>query len=135
MKRAILLLLIFSGVACTSDTTAPPANVLVGTWGGAGLLLTGNRSSVHAEFDCDNAEFPGPLSPNADGEFVLPGTTSHINASVHIGAQGVTSSDTITIEVIRWYPGGNNSQQFTVIRDKPAIMTAFCAVSGNAVAP
>jgi len=135
MKRAVLLLLMFFGVACSSDTTAPPANVLVGTWGGAGLLLTTNRSSVHAQFDCDAAEFPGPLSPNLNGEFVLPGTRSRINASVQIGAQGATSNDTITIEVIRWYPGGNNSQQFTVVRDEPALFTALCALSGDAAKP
>jgi hypothetical protein len=86
---------------------------------------------VHAAFDCDDAEFPGALSPNADGEFVLPGTRSRISASVQIGAQGVASNDTIRIEVIRWYPGGSNSQQFTVVRNKPAIMTALCAVSAN----
>jgi hypothetical protein len=135
MNRAILVWLAFFGVACTSDTTAPPANALVGTWGGPGLLLTANHSSVHAQFDCDDAEFPGPLSPNLDREFVLPGTRSRINASVQIGAQGATSNDTITIEVIRWYPGGNNSQQFTVVRDKPAIMTALCAVSAKGAEP
>jgi hypothetical protein len=104
-------------------------------WGGAGLLLGANRSSVHAAFDCDAAEFPGALSANADGEFVLPGTRSRISASVQIGAQGMASKDTIRIDVIRWYPGGNNSQQFTVVRDKPAIMTALCALSGNAAEP
>ncbi|HEY2851223.1 MAG TPA: hypothetical protein VGJ18_00155 [Gemmatimonadaceae bacterium] len=135
MKRTILVWLAFFGVACTSDTTGPSANVLIGTWGGAGLQLTANRSSVKAEFDCDAAEFLGPLSPNLDGEFVLPATRSHINASVQIGAQGATSNDTIAIEVIRWYPGGNNSQQFTVVRDKPAIMTALCALSANAAKP
>lgn len=134
MRRAVLLWLAFVGVACTSDTTAP-AKVLVGSWGGAGLLLVANRSSVHAAFDCDAAEFPGALSPNADGEFVLPGTKSRISAAVQIGAQGVASKDTIRIDVIRWYPGGNNSQQFTVVRDKPAIMTALCALSGNATEP
>src|SRR6185312_9701185 len=96
MKRAVLLWVAFFGGACTSDTTAP-ANALVGTWGGAGLLLTASPSSVQAEFDCDAAEFPGALSPNADGEFVLPGTRSRISASVQIGAQGVASNDTITI--------------------------------------
>jgi len=135
MKRAILVWLAFFGVACTSDTTAPAANALVGTWGGAGLLLTANRSSVRAQFDGDAAEFPGPLSPNLDGEFVLPGTRSRINASVQIGAQGATSNDTITIDVFRWYPGGNNSQQFTVVRDKPALFTALCALSGNVAKP
>ena len=90
---------------------------------------------MHAQFDCDDAEFPGPLSPNLNREFVLPGTRSRINASVQIGAQGTTSNDTITIEVIRWYPGGNNSQQFTVVRDKPAIRTALCAVSARAAEP
>ena len=135
MKRAILMWLAFLGVACTSDTTAPPTNALVGTWGGAGLLLTANHSSVHAQFDCDDAEFPGPLSLNAAREFVLPGTTSRVNSSVQIGAQGTSANDTITIDVIRWYPGGNNSQQFTVVRDKPAIMTAFCAVSAKAAEP
>jgi len=133
MKRAVLLWLAFLGAACSSDSTAP-ANVLVGTWGGTGLLLTANRSSVRAQFDCDVAEFPGPLSPNSSGQFVLPGTRSPLNASVQIGAQGIASSDTITIEVIRWYPGGNNSQQFTVVRGKPAIMTAFC-LDGSTVAP
>lgn len=134
MKRATLLVLAFFGVGCASDTTAP-ADVLVGTWGGPGLLLTANRSSVHAEFDCDEVDFPAPLTPNSDGEFVLPGTTSHVIASVHFGAQGVASSDTITLDVIRWYPGGNNSQQFTVIRDKPALFTLLCAVAGNVTEP
>ena len=134
MKRAVLLSLALFGVACTPDSTAP-SNVLVGTWGGAGLQLIASRSSVQAKFDCDAAEFPGPLSPNPDGEFVLPGTRSRVSASVQIGAQGVTSNDTITIEVIRWYPGGNNSQQFTVVRDKPALLTALCALAANGAKP
>lgn len=130
MKRAVPVWLVFFAVACTSDT-APQANVLIGTWGGAGLSLTANRSSVQAEFDCDDAEFPGPLIPNLDGEFVLPGTRSRANAAVQISAQGVASSDTIRINVIRWYPSGNNSQQFTLVRDKPALLTALCALSGR----
>ena len=135
MNRAILMSLACLGVACTSDATAPRADVLVGTWGGAGLLLTANHSSVHAQFDCDDAEFPGPLSLNVDGKFALPGTRSRTNSSVQIGAQGAVANETIRIEVIRWYPGGNNSQQFTVVRDKPAIRTAFCAVSAKAPVP
>jgi hypothetical protein len=135
MKRTMLVWLAFFGVACTSNTTGPSPNVLIGTWGGAGLQLTASRSSVKAEFDCDAAEFPGPLSPNSDGEFVLPGTRSRIISSVQIGAQGVSTNDTITIEVIRWYPGGNNSQQFTVVRDKPALFTSLCSLSGNAAKP
>ena len=135
MKRATLLFMMFFGAACTSDTTAPPANELIGTWGGAGLLLTAERLSVHAVFDCDDAEFPAPLSLNSNGEFVLPGTARRISASVHIGAHGVASGDTISIEVIRWYPGGKTSRQFTVVRDRPALRTAFCAVSGNATGP
>jgi len=132
MKRAVLLLLVAFGAGCGSDTTAPPANILFGTWGGAGLQLTAGRSSVRATFECDEAEFPAPLSLNSSGEFVLPGTTSHISASVQIGAHGTASGDTITIEVIRWYPGGQSAQQFTVIRDKPAVLTTLCAVSGKA---
>ena len=58
MNRAILMWVAFLGVACTSDATAPRANALVGTWGGAGLLLSSNHSIVHAQFDCDDAEFP-----------------------------------------------------------------------------
>ena len=131
MKRAMLLLLALSAAACTSDTTAPVSNVLVGTWGGAGLLLSAQRSSVRAEFGCDEAEFPAPIRLNTNGEFVLPGTVSHVSASVQIGAQGAASGDTITIEVIRWYPGGTASEQFTVIRDKPAVMP-LCALSNKA---
>jgi hypothetical protein len=132
MKQAVLIFLVFLGAACTSDTTAPPANELIGTWGGAGLLLTAERSSVHAVFDCDDAEFPAPLSLNSNGEFVLPGTVSRISASVQIGAHGVASGDAISIDVIRRYPGGTTSRQFTVVRDRHALRTAFCAVSGNA---
>ena len=135
MKRPVLLFLTLFAAACTSDTTAPPANELIGTWGGAGLLLIAERSSVHAVFDCDDAEFPAPLTLNSNGEFVLPGTASRSRASVQIGAHGVASGDTISIEVIRWYPGGKTSQQFTVLRDAPALRTAFCAVSGNATEP
>jgi hypothetical protein len=135
MKRAVLLFPVFFGAACTSDTTAPRANVLVGTWGGAGLLLTAQRSTVHAVFDCDDAEFPAPLSLNSNGEFVLPGTTSRSSASVKIGAHGVASGDTITIEVIRWYAAGSGSQQFTVVRNEPALLTALCAISGNGLEP
>jgi hypothetical protein len=134
MKRAVLLsVLAFCAAACASDTTAPPANVLTGTWGGAGILLTADRSSVHATFDCDAADFPAPLRLDANGEFVLPGTSSHIGASVQIGARGVASGDTITVEVIRWYAGGSGSQQFTAVRGKPGIFTALCAAVGDAV--
>ena len=134
MNRVVLLSVVaLFGAACRSETTAPPANVLIGTWGGAGLLLTTDRSSVHAVFDCDAADFPGPLSLNSTGEFVLPGTASHISPSVQIGARGVASGDTVTIEVIRWYPGGSTSQQFTVVRGKPAILTALCASAGALV--
>lgn len=129
MKRAVLVFLMLFGAACASDTTAPAADVLVGKWGGAGLLLTADRSRVQAAFNCDAAEFQAPLRPNSNGEFVLPGTTILSNTSVQIGAQGVASGDTITIEVIRWYPGGNTSQEFTVVRDRPAVHTAFCALS------
>lgn len=135
MKRAGLLFLVFFGAACKSDTTAAPANELIGTWGGPGLLLTAERSSVHAIFDCDEAQFPAPLRVNSNGEFVLPGTVSRISASVQIGAQGVASGDTISIEMIRWYPGGKTSGQFIVVRDRPALRTALCAVSGNATEP
>jgi hypothetical protein len=135
MKRAVLLFLVFCGAACTADTTAPPASVLVGTWGGAGLLITAQRLSVHAVFNCDDAEFPAPLTLNSNGEFVLPGTASRSSASVQIGAHGAASGDTITIEVIRWYPGGKTAQQFTVVRDRPALLTALCAISGSAAQP
>src|SRR6476660_1051790 len=110
MKRAVLLCPVFLAAACTSDTTAPSANVLIGTWGGAGLLVTAQRSTVHAAFDCDDAEFPAPLRLDSSGEFVLPGTARRHSASVQIGAYGTASGDTITIEVIRWYPGGNTSR-------------------------
>jgi hypothetical protein len=135
MKRTVLLFLVFFGAACTSDTTAPPANVLVGTWGGAGLLLTAQRSTVRAVFDCDDAEFAAPLSLNPNGEFVLPGTASRSSVSLKIGAHGVVYGDTITIDVIRWYPSGSGSQQFTVVRNKPALLTALCAISGNGLEP
>ena len=135
MKRAVPLFLVFFAAGCSSDTTAPAGNVLVGTWGGAGLLLAAGRSSVHATFECDQADFPAPLSLNSSGEFVLPGTTSRVSASVQIGAHGAASGDTITIEVIRWYPGGKSVQQFTVIRDKPALLTTLCAVSANTAEP
>ena len=131
MKRAAFVLLAILAAACGSDSTAPSANALIGTWGGAGLGLTADRSSVHATFDCDAADFPAPLRLNSLREFVLPGTVSHIAASVQIGAHGVVSGDTITIEVLRWYPGGSTSQEFTVVRDRPAVETAFCAL-GNA---
>lgn len=131
MRRVALLTLLFAA-GCTSNTTAPAANVLVGTWGGAGLLLTADRSSVHADFDCDAADFHAPLSLNSRGEFVLPGTASRVSASVQMGAHGAASGDTITIEVIRWYSGGSTSQQFTVVRDRPAVLTALCATVQNA---
>ena len=134
MKRAVPLLLALLA-ACSSDATAPSANVLTGTWGGPGLQLTGDRSSVHATFECDAADFPAPLRLDSNGEFVLPGTTSKVSASVHIGARGVASGDTIRIEVIRWYPGGSWSQQLTAVRNKPAILTALCALSGSVAEP
>ena len=134
MRRAVLLYLVFLAAAC-SETTAAPANVLVGRWGGAGILLTADRSTVHAVFDCDAADFSAPLRLSPSGEFVLPGTASRGRASVQIGAHGDVSGDTITIEVIRWYPGGSSSQEYTAVRDKPGILTALCAASGNKGTP
>ena len=136
MKCAVVLLaLACLAAGCASDTTAPPANVLTGTWGGAGIQLTADRASVHATFDCDAADFPAPLALSSNGEFVLPGTASHISASVKIGARGVVSGDTVTVQVIRWYPGGSLSQEFTAVRGKPGIFVALCALSGNVAPP
>jgi hypothetical protein len=135
MKRAVLLSVLgFLAAACGSDTTAPSVNVLTGTWGGAGVSLTADRSTVHAVFECDAADFSAPLRLNQSGEFVLPGTASRVSGSVQIGARGVVSGDTVTIEVIRWYPGGSSSREFTAVRDQPAILTALCAVPASSSA-
>ena len=125
--RCLTMLFVALAVGCTSDTTAPPANLLIGTWGGPGLQLTADRTSVHASFQCGGADFRAPLAPNSNGAFALPGTVSRNSPSVQIGAHGVVSGTSITIEVIRWYPGGSNSQQFTVTRDTPADLTGLCA--------
>jgi hypothetical protein len=81
---------------------------------------------VHAQFQCDAADFYAPLVPGQSGEFVLPGTVSMRNAQVQLGARGVSSGATITLEVIRWFPGGSNVQQFVVTRDRPADLSGAC---------
>lgn len=125
--RSSIVILAFFAIACGSDATAPRGNVLVGSWGGPGLALTADRTSVHATFECDAAVFHGPLLPNQNGEFVLPGTVSTIGPQFQLGAHGVVSGVTLTIEVIRWYAGGSNVQQFTLTRDKPADLSKLCA--------
>jgi hypothetical protein len=126
--RLLAFGLVLFAAACASDATAPRQNALVGEWGGTGLRLTTDGSSVHAELQCDAADFRAPLVPNESGEFVLPGTVSRAKADVQIGARGVLSGAVITVEVIRWFPGGSNVQQFTVVRDKPADLSGVCAL-------
>ena len=127
MWRVLPVLLVLCISACSSDSTAP-ANTLVGRWGGSGLELTADHNVVRAQFQCDAAVFSAPLTPSGTGEFVLPGTVSVANSSVQLGARGVVSGATITLEVIRWFPTGKNVQQFVVMRDKPADLSGFCAL-------
>src|SRR5437868_1877963 len=94
--RPCLALLLALG--CGSDTAAPK-NILVGQWGGRGLLLTADHNVVRAQFQCDAAVFHAPLAPDRAGEFVLPGTVSAANSSVQLGARGVMSGAAITLEV------------------------------------
>jgi hypothetical protein len=81
---------------------------------------------VHAQFQCYAADFHAPLIPGQNGEFVLPGTVSSGSAQVQLGARGVSSGATITLEVIRWFPSGSNVQQFVVTRDRPADLSGAC---------
>jgi hypothetical protein len=126
MSRLRLFLLLSLASACGSSGTAPPENLVIGQWGGPGLGLTADRNSVHAQFQCDAADFHAPLVPGQNGEFVLPGTVSMRSAQVQLGARGVSSGATITLEVIRWFPGGSNVQQFVVTRDRPADLSGAC---------
>ena len=127
MWRVLPVLLVLCMSACSLDSTAP-VNTLIGRWGGPGLELTADHNLVRAQFQCDAAVFHAPLNPSGTGEFALPGTVSTTNGSVQVGARGLVSGATITLEVIRWFPGGKNVQQFVVMRDKPADLSGICAL-------
>ncbi len=60
---------------CAGSSTGPSGVVLAGVWGGDHVSLTiADGGSSYLEFDCAHGDIPGPLIPDTQGQFAVPGT-------------------------------------------------------------
>ena len=85
MARILLLPFVIATLACSAATSTPIYEV-VGTWGGdnAGMIVTG--ADVHVHIGCTLGDATGPIRPDADGRFELPGT---YNVDAHPVDRGI----------------------------------------------
>jgi hypothetical protein len=62
-------------IVCTAAASAgaPPGAPLVGAWNGAHLSMELTATGGKIEFDCAHGEIDGPLVPDDEGRFDLPG--------------------------------------------------------------
>ena len=67
-RQAAIAAFAFAGVACHSDL-APPANAVVGRFGGRGIEIIATASRIRVRFPCSMAEFSRPLIPTPIGTF------------------------------------------------------------------
>lgn len=58
---------------CAGSPTGPSGSMLAGVWGGDHVTLTIADGGSHLEFDCAHGNIPGPLIPDSQRQFVVPG--------------------------------------------------------------
>jgi hypothetical protein len=96
MARILLLPSVIAILAC-SAATSTPIDEVVGTWGGdnAGMIVTG--ADVHVHIGCTLGDATGPIRPDANGRFEVPGT---YNVDAHPVDRGITHPATFTGRIV-----------------------------------
>jgi hypothetical protein len=96
MMRIRLLSCVLATLAC-SAATSTPIDEVVGTWGGdnAGMIVTG--ADVHVHIGCTLGDAVGPIRPDANGRFEVPGT---YNVDAFPIDRGITHPATFTGQIV-----------------------------------
>jgi hypothetical protein len=74
-KRANILALLVFTAACAMDSPMSPGTMLAfGEWGGDGAQVVTSGTTTHVLLGCTFGDFPGNISLDANGRFVVNGS-------------------------------------------------------------
>ncbi len=109
---------------------AVQSDLVTGSFGGNGLLLTASSRTVHLQLACMKASFPEPMRVAPDGSFELQGAISATSWGGAIGTparlMGTVNGEEVSLR-FEWRPGEEwvgSEGAATLVRDEPMVRPA-----------
>ena len=131
--RRIHVALGFSLAACGGEPFPPPADAVLGQFGGTRTELVAGGRVVRVTSTCSFAIFAGPIVPDAAGNFVLPQRpTLGVNgAGVELEVRGRIVGDQIVATVVTTTPAGSQTEERTLTRGSPPDFSGFACLAAQ----
>jgi hypothetical protein len=131
LNRPTLVVLLPLLVACGAEPFPPPANAVIGTFGGPRIELHAGARIVRVALTCSTTYFAVPIVPDATGSFVLPRTPmlGVANSSLELEVRGRIVGDQILATVTTTTPAGSYDEQHTLTRGSKGAFSGYACLA------